>query len=112
MDSDTHASITCCIVWPKDPDHPFSIPWSFVWPWYPLKGPSTPRSRSDVDDEATLDHVNSTFLDQFERDVGVLPAFHDGVHPHGEPVPEFGVLSASQEFVIVDAVVLAGEGQN
>ena len=42
----------------------------------------------------------------------VLPAFHDGVHPHGEPVPEFGVLSASQEFVIVDAVVLAGEGHN
>ena len=40
-----------------------------------------PRSRSDVDDEATPHHVDSTFLDHFERDLGVLPAIHDGVHP-------------------------------
>ena len=63
-------------------------------------GPNdVPRSRSDVDDEETADHVDFTFLDRFERDLGVLSAIHDGVHPHGGPVPEFGVPSASQEFV-------------
>ena len=54
-----------------------------------------------MDDEATPDHADSTFLYHFERDLGVLPAIHDGVHPHGGPVPEFGVPSASQEFVSV-----------
>ena len=61
-----------------------------------------------MDDGATPDHVDSTFLDHFERDLGVLPAIHDGVHPHGGPVPECGVPSASQDFVSVDAVVPAG----
>ena len=51
-------------------------------------------------------------MDHFEPDLGVLPAIHDSVHPHGGPVPEFGVPSASQEFVSVDAVVLAGVGFN
>ena len=49
------------------------------------------------------DHVDSTFLDHCERDLGVLSAIHDGVHPRGGPVPEFGVPSASQELVNVDA---------
>ena len=51
-------------------------------------------------------------MDHFEPDLGVLTAIDDGVHPHGAPVPEFGVPSASQEFVSVDAVVLAGVGYN
>ena len=75
-----------------------------------------PRSGSGVDDEANLDHMDSTFLDHFERDLGVLHVvdmtIHDGVRPHGGPVPEVGVPSASQEFVSVDAVVPVGVGYN
>ena len=71
---------------------------------------------SDVDDEAVPDHVDSTFLDHFERDLGILPlvdmTIHDGVHPHGGPVPEVAVPSSSHEFLSVDAVVPAGVGYN
>ena len=53
-----------------------------------------PRSGSGVDDEANLDHMDSTFLGHFERDLGVLHVvdmtIHDGVRPHGGPVPEVG----------------------
>ena len=30
-----------------------------------------------------------------QRDLGVLPAIHEGAHPHGGQVPEFGVPSVS-----------------
>ena len=43
-----------------------------------------PRSRSDVDDEATLDHADSTFWDHFEHDLAVFAAIDDGVHPYGD----------------------------
>ena len=72
-------------------------------------------SSGDVDDEAVPDHVNSTFLVNFELDLDVLctvvdVTINDGVRAHFGAVPEVGVPSASHEFVSVAAVVPAHAG--